>query len=55
MLPVWKRATRPLAFDFEDSYQGMPSGVPKADTTVEERRFSAGKQAFGRRSASALR
>jgi hypothetical protein len=25
----------------KDSYQGMPSGMPQADTTVEERRFSA--------------
>jgi hypothetical protein len=30
-----------LVSDFEDSYQGMPSGIPKAATTVEERRFSA--------------
>jgi hypothetical protein len=25
----------------EDSYQGMPSGMPKARNTVKERRFSA--------------
>jgi hypothetical protein len=25
----------------KDSYQGMPLGIPKADTTVEERRLSA--------------
>jgi hypothetical protein len=25
----------------EDSYQGMPSGMPKARTTAKERRFSA--------------
>jgi hypothetical protein len=29
-----------VAFDLEDSYQGMPSGIPKPDTTVEERRLS---------------
>jgi hypothetical protein len=32
-----------LLSTLEDSYQGMPSGVPTADTTVEERRFSAAK------------
>jgi hypothetical protein len=32
----------------EDSYQGMPSGMPKARTTVEERRFSAALSTQGR-------
>ena len=30
-----------VAFDFDDSYQGMPSGIPQARPAVEEQRFSA--------------
>jgi len=41
---VFARVERTLffaAFDVEDAYQGMPSGIPPANTIVEERRFSA--------------